>query len=207
MRSLPIRPGFRPYPKTPCNGEAAQGTIPVRPPSPGASRMPQTLRVTQSVLLSASFFLFLETGAGGRLNGPPDSCGAVYTKRPCFLRILSGIRFRPCNPSLLISVPARATRRFAISKSALKWVARPILAVEANSLLSAPIVFTRHSFTPPGAGHAPSVSSSPLLRMSFFRPLSDVRGAWGGSLSDPKHSKKPYAKEIVSGQDCQLIKK
>ena len=98
MRSSPIRPGFRPYPKTPCNGEAAQGTIPVRPPSPGASRMPQTLRVTQSVLLSASFFLFLETGAGGRLNGPPDSCGAVYTKRPCALRILSGKSSGPCCP-------------------------------------------------------------------------------------------------------------
>lgn len=90
--------GPRPYPKTLCNDDAAQGTIPVRPPTPGASRMPQTLRITQSVLLSASFFLFLETGAGGRLNGPPDYCGAVCTKRPCFLRILSGKSSGPCCP-------------------------------------------------------------------------------------------------------------
>ena len=56
MRSSALLSGLRPHPKTLYKGEAARGTIPVTPPNPGASRMPQTLRVPQSVLLFASFF-------------------------------------------------------------------------------------------------------------------------------------------------------
>ena len=79
-------------------------------------------------------------------------------------------------------------------------------STEADNLLHTPLlqdVFSRlfgdgRSLIGKLFAFAADVFSSAALR----RPRS-----LGGSLFDPKHSKKPYAKEIVSGQDCQLIKK
>ena len=91
---------------------------------------------------------------------------------------------------LLTSVPAHATRRFAISKSALKRVARPVLAVEAKSCCPRLSFFYKVCLRAEIANNkAVSVRSlakhyrSSMLRCSLYTPLFQDAGAFAPSTS------------------------